>query len=97
MDYIDGFIDAFPPYYDEEESQNEAAAAHQMSLDILYHMGCQYGIKDTDMKQLCRIALIDFSELQNHSTNSTESTTPCQSQSSFLVHQAQANQPVCAT
>jgi hypothetical protein len=97
MNYIDGFIDAFPPCFDDEESQNEAAAQHQIEMDVLYSIGCQYSIKDADMKQLCQLANISFDELQNHSTNSTESTPSCLSQSSFSVHQVQENQPACAT
>lgn len=93
MNYIDGE----PFCYDTAESQNEAAAQHQIALDILYSIGCEFNIPAGKMRELCRIALIDYNELLNHSTNSTESTTPCQSQSSFLVHQVQANQPACAT
>ena len=97
MDYIDGFIEAFPQAYDEQESRSEAAAQHQIALDILYSIGCEFSIPDNKMRELCQIANISFDELQNHSTNSTESTTPCLSQSSFSVHQVQANQPACAT
>ena len=93
MDYIEGTVD-MP--YDTAESQDEAGAAHQMALDVLYRIGCQYNVQTQDMVTLCQLASIDFKELQNHSPNSTEST-PCLSQSSFSVHQVQANQPACAT
>jgi hypothetical protein len=63
MSYIDGICDA---PFDTAESQDEAAAAHQMALDILYRIGCEFNIPNDKMKQLCRIALIDFNELQNH-------------------------------
>lgn len=93
MNYIDGE----PFCYDTAESQNEAAAQHQIALDVLYSIECEYSIKQDHMKQLCRISLIDFSELQNHSTNSTESTTPCLSQQCSLVNLAPEKQPACAT
>ena len=66
QDYINGFIEAFPPCFDEEESQNEAAAQHQIEMDFLYSIGCQYSIKDADMKQLCQLANVSFDELLNH-------------------------------
>lgn len=74
MDYINGFIDAFPPCFDEEESQNEAAAQHQMEMDFLYSLGCEFSIPDNKMRELCQLVNISFDELLNHSTNSTEST-----------------------
>ena len=52
---------------DERESQDAAAASHQMALDVLYGIGCQYGVKDADMRVLCDLALINFNELQNYS------------------------------
>ena len=64
MNYIDGFIDAT---YDTNESQAEAAAAHQMALDVLYRVGCQYNVKTADMVTLCQLASIDFNELQKYS------------------------------
>ena len=51
----------------ERESQDAAAAAHQMALDVLYHIGCQYDVKDADMRALCDLALINFNELQMYS------------------------------
>lgn len=51
----------------ERESQDAAAANHQMALDVLYHVGCQYNVKDADMRALCDLALINFNELQNYS------------------------------
>ena len=95
MNYIDGFIEAFPPCFDEEESQNEAAAQHQMALDFLYSIGCEFSIPDNKMRELCQLANISFDELQNHSTNSTEST-PCLSLACSLVNQAPEKQPAFA-
>ena len=62
MSYIDGE----PLHYDSAESQDEAAAQHQMALDVLYRVGCQYGVKDADMVNLCQLANINFNELQNY-------------------------------
>ena len=50
----------------ERESQDAAAANHQMALDVLYRVGCQYGVEDADMRALCDLALINFNELQNY-------------------------------
>lgn len=66
MNYIDGFIEAFPPCFDTVESQDEAAAAHRIALDVLYSIGCKYDIKTADMKHLCFLAQIDFNELQKY-------------------------------
>ena len=88
------YIDGEPLHYDAAESQNEAAAAHQMALDVLYRIGCQYDVKTADMATLCQLANIDFNELQNHSTNSTESTS-CLSQQCYLGSLVQAKQPAC--
>lgn len=52
---------------DERESQDAAAADHQMALDVLYHIGCQYNVEDADMRALCDLALINFNELMNYS------------------------------
>ena len=62
MSYIDGE----PLHYDSAESQDEAAAQKQMALDVLYRVGCQYGVKDADMVDLCQLANINFNELQNY-------------------------------
>jgi hypothetical protein len=62
MSYIDGE----PLHYDTAESQNEAAAQHQIALDVLYRVGCQYGVKDVDMVNLCQLANVNFNELQNY-------------------------------
>ena len=51
----------------ERESQDAAAASHQMALDVLYRVGCQYSIKNADMVTLCQLANINFNELQNYS------------------------------
>ena len=63
MSYIDGE----PLHYDSAESQDEAAAQHQMALDVLYRVGCQYGVKDADMVNLCQLANVNFNELQSYS------------------------------
>ena len=63
MSYIDGE----PLHYDSAESQDEAAAQHQIALDVLYRVGCQYGVKDADMVNLCQLANINFNELQSYS------------------------------
>lgn len=62
MSYIDGE----PLHYDTAESQDEAAAAHQMALDVLYRVGCQYGVAMQDMVTLCQLANIDYKELRNY-------------------------------
>jgi hypothetical protein len=36
-------------------------------LDFLYCLGCEYSIKDDDMKTLCTQLGVDFNQLQNHS------------------------------
>lgn len=63
MNYIDGE----PFGYDTAESQDEAGAAHQMALDVLYRVGCQYNVAMQDMVTLCQLASIDFKELQKYS------------------------------
>ena len=63
MNYIEGT----ELHYDTAESQDEAAAAHQMALDVLYRVGCQYNVQTQDMVTLCQLASIDFKELQNYS------------------------------
>ena len=64
----------------ERKSQDAAAAAHQMALDVLYHIGCQYNVEDADMVTLCQLASIDFNELQlysgpSHIFNTTQRNT----------------------
>ena len=63
MNYIDGTVDA---PYNTAESQDEAAAAHQMALDVLHRIGCQYNIATPDVVLLCQLACIDVNELMNH-------------------------------
>lgn len=96
MNYIDGFINAFPPAFDDEESQNEAAAQKQMALDILYEHGCKYSVKTGDMMLLCALANININELMNYSPKLNESTK-CQSQLSSLATPVLANQQAFAT
>lgn len=62
MNYIDGE----PLHYDTAESQDEAAAAHQMALDALHRIGCQYNIATQDVVLLCQLAQINVDELMNH-------------------------------
>jgi len=76
MSYVDGIVDQ---PFDTAESQDEAAAQKQMALDVLYRVGCQYGVKDADMVNLCQLANVNFNELNNHSYKLNESTK-CQSQ-----------------
>lgn len=64
MDYIDGTVDA---PFDTAESQDEAAAEHQMQMDILYRIGNQYGVANADMAAICQLANINFNELLNYS------------------------------
>ena len=63
MNYIDGIVDA---PYSTAESQDEAAAAHQMALDALHRIGCQYNIATPDVVLLCQLAQINVDELMNH-------------------------------
>ena len=56
-------------YYDEAaeaESQNEAAAAHQMALDALYRIGCQYDSAKADMALLCQLAGVSVDEFMKY-------------------------------
>lgn len=64
MNYIDGICDA---PFDTADSQDEAAAYHQVALDALYRIGCQYSINMADSALLCQLAQIDFNELQKYS------------------------------
>ena len=66
MDYIDGTVGQ---PFDTVESQDEAAAAHQMALDVLYRVGCQYNVQTADMVTLCQLASIDYKELSKYSGN----------------------------
>ena len=66
MSYIDGE----PFGYDTAESQDEAGAAHQMALDVLHRIGCQYNIATPDVVLLCQLMQIDVNELMNHTWES---------------------------
>lgn len=92
MSYIDGE----PLHYDTAESQDEAAAAHQMALDVLARIGSYPDVNEADMRELCHLANIDFNEFKNYSTNSTESTTPCPSLACSSVNLAPEKQPAFA-
>ncbi len=52
---------------DERESQDAAAASHQMALDVLYEHGCKYNVQGGDMRVLCALVSINFNELQMYS------------------------------
>jgi len=55
--------------YDVEESQAECAAyeqRYQQALDLLYYVGCQYSIKDKDMRLLCDHMGVHWDDLQTH-------------------------------
>lgn len=57
--------------YDEDAFEAESAATNQRyqdALDLLYHVGCQYSIKDTDMRRLCDHCGVYWDDLQNHFT-----------------------------
>ena len=66
MNYIEGT----ELHYDTAESQDEAAAAHQMALDALHRIGCQYNIATQDVVLLCQLAQISVDELMNHTWES---------------------------
>jgi hypothetical protein len=56
--------------YDTDAFQAESAATnqrYQQALDLLYHLGCQYGIKDAHMRSLCSHTGVYWEDLQNHS------------------------------
>ena len=65
--------------YDVEESQAECAAyeqRYQQALDLLYYMGCQYSIKDKDMRLLCDHMGVHWDDLQKHSIGKPAPVTP---------------------
>ena len=70
MNYIDGFIEAFPPCYDEEESIAEGVSTKQQALDTLYWIGCQFNVNDLGMKALCKLANVSWEDLTKHSGKS---------------------------
>lgn len=49
-----------------EASANEATAAHQMELDALYRIGCQYDIAQADMALLCQLANVNVNEFMTY-------------------------------
>ena len=56
--------------YDTEAFEAESAATNQRyqdALDLLYHVGCQYSVKDVDMRQLCDHIGVYWDDLQKHS------------------------------
>ena len=59
------YDEAFMPTL--EETANEATAAHQMELDALYRIGCQYDIGQADMALLCQLANVSVDEFMKHS------------------------------
>ena len=55
--------------YDHDAFEAESASAnqrYQQALDLLYHVGCEYGIKDADMRQLCDHIGVHWGDLQTH-------------------------------
>lgn len=68
-DFITEFFDDLSKFKFEEFSGERAASQqrHQEVLDLLYAMGCQYSIKDTDMRLLCDHMGVYWDDLQNHS------------------------------
>ena len=65
--YNEFFESLTPVFYDEEEHQREKSAAHQMELDALYRIGCQYDIAKADMALLCQLANVSVQEFFNYS------------------------------
>ena len=69
--------------YDTEAFESDSAATNQRyqdALDLLYAMGCQYSVKDADMRRLCDHCGVYWDDLLKHNTsNSINSTkaTPC--------------------
>ena len=63
MNYIEGICDE---PMSSVESQSEAVAHHEYSLNVLYLIGSEYGVSDSHMKLLCGLACIRFAELQKH-------------------------------
>lgn len=64
MDYIDGIAEA---PFDLQESYDEAVAHQQMTLDVLYRIGCQYDIALPDIAVLCQLANVDYKQFQKYS------------------------------
>ena len=64
MNYIDGIVDFC---WDTAESQDAMAADHQIALDVLYRVGCQYNIAPADMVMLCQMSGIQWAELSKYS------------------------------
>ena len=65
--------------YDIEAFESESAATNQRyqdALDLLYYMGCQYSIKDKDMRLLCDHMDVHWDDLQNHSIGKSAPVTP---------------------
>ena len=55
--------------YDIEAFESDSAATNQRyqdALDLLYYMGCQYSIKDKDMRLLCDHMGVHWDDLQTH-------------------------------
>lgn len=63
MNYIEGTVD-MP--YDTAESQDEAAAAHQMQLDAIARIGSYPDTTEQDMRFICDMAGINWTEFLNH-------------------------------
>ena len=53
--------------YDSNASIAESANQRYMqALDLLYSIGCEYSVKDDDMRQLCLHMCVSFEDLENH-------------------------------
>lgn len=56
--------------YDQETFESDSAATNQRyqdALDLLYYLGCQYSVKDKDMRLLCDHCGVYWDDLQKHS------------------------------
>ena len=78
-DFITEFFDDLNKCNFDDFGGKSAAAnqRYQDALGLLYRMGCQYSINDTDMRLLCDHCGVYWDDLLNHkltsSTNSTKS------------------------
>jgi hypothetical protein len=57
--------------YDQEAFESNSAATNQRyqdALDLLYTVGCQYNVKDADMRLICDHCGVYWEDLQTHHT-----------------------------
>lgn len=55
--------------YDIQAFESDSAATNQRyqdALDLLYYVGCQYSVKDKDMRLLCDHMGVYWEDLQKH-------------------------------